>query len=84
MIARDGEGATKLLTVRVTGARSDEEARRAARAVARSPLVKTAVHGNDPNWGRILTAVGYSGADADICRGSHPAARRKRLPGQAT
>ena len=66
MIARDGEGATKLLTVRVTGARSDEEARRAARAVARSPLVKTAVHGNDPNWGRILTAVGYSGADADI------------------
>ncbi|CAN5902454.1 bifunctional glutamate N-acetyltransferase/amino-acid acetyltransferase ArgJ [soil metagenome] len=66
MIARDGEGATKLLTVRVTGARSDEEARLAARAVARSPLVKSAVHGNDPNWGRILTALGYSGADADI------------------
>ena len=62
MIARDGEGATKLLNVRVTGARNDEEARKAARAVARSPLVKTAVHGNDPNWGRVLTAIGYSGA----------------------
>ncbi len=67
-IARDGEGATKLLTVRVTGAVSDEDARLAARAVARSPLVKSAVHGNDPNWGRILNAVGYSGAAADIGR----------------
>ena len=50
-IARDGEGATKLLTVTVTGARSDEEARAAARAVARSPLVKAAAHGNDPQLG---------------------------------
>ena len=65
-IARDGEGATKLLIVRVTGARNDEEARQAARAIARSPLVKTAVHGNDPNWGRILTAIGYSGAIMDV------------------
>lgn len=65
-IARDGEGASKLLTVRVVEARSDAEARLAARAVARSPLVKSAVHGNDPNWGRILTAVGYSGATADV------------------
>ena len=61
-IARDGEGATKLLTVTVTGARHDEEARAAARAVARSPLVKAAAHGNDPNWGRILIAAGASGA----------------------
>ncbi len=66
MIARDGEGATKLLNVRVTGARSDAEARQAARAVARSPLVKTAVHGNDPNWGRILSALGASGAIANM------------------
>ncbi len=61
-IARDGEGATKLLTVTVTGVRDDEEARAAARAVARSPLVKAAAHGNDPNWGRILIAAGASGA----------------------
>ena len=61
-IARDGEGATKLLTVTVRSARSDEEARAAARAVARSPLVKAAAHGNDPNWGRVLIAAGASGA----------------------
>tara|TARA_Y100000814_G_scaffold267031_1_gene221216 strand:+ start:19654 stop:20802 length:1149 start_codon:yes stop_codon:yes gene_type:complete len=61
-IAQDGEGATKLMIVQVRGARSATEARLAARAVALSPLVKTAVHGNDPNWGRILAAVGASGA----------------------
>lgn len=61
-IARDGEGATKLLTVRVTGAASPEDARAAARTVAGSSLVKTAVHGADPNWGRILAAAGRSGA----------------------
>ena len=60
-IARDGEGATKLLTVKVTGAASDAEARRAARAVVLSPLVKSAAHGNDPNWGRILSSVGATG-----------------------
>jgi glutamate N-acetyltransferase/amino-acid N-acetyltransferase len=65
-IARDGEGASKLLTVNVTGARNEAEAMLAARAVARSPLVKSAVHGNDPNWGRILVAVGYSGAISDM------------------
>ena len=65
-IARDGEGAQKLLTVNVTGARTNEDARKAAREVARSPLVKTAIHGNDPNWGRILVAVGYSGALSDM------------------
>jgi glutamate N-acetyltransferase/amino-acid N-acetyltransferase len=62
-IARDGEGATKLITVRVSDAVSDEEARAAARAVASSSLVKTAVHGGDPNWGRIVCALGYSGAE---------------------
>lgn len=60
-IARDGEGATKLLSVRVTGALSDAEAQRAARAVVLSPLVKSAAHGNDPNWGRILSSVGATG-----------------------
>lgn len=61
-LARDGEGATKLIEVRVDGAATIEDARRAAKTVARSPLVKTAVYGNDPNWGRVLVAVGYSGA----------------------
>lgn len=65
-IARDGEGATKLITVSVSGARSDAEARVAARAVAGSALVKSALHGNDPNWGRILAAVGRSGAISDL------------------
>ena len=63
MIARDGEGATKLVEVLVTGARSEEEAAQAARSVANSNLVKTAIHGADANWGRILAAVGYSGID---------------------
>ncbi len=61
-IVRDGEGATKFITVRVEGAASDADARRAAKAVANSPLVKTAFYGGDANWGRILAAVGYSGA----------------------
>jgi glutamate N-acetyltransferase/amino-acid N-acetyltransferase len=63
MIARDGEGATKLIEVVVKGARSEEEAVQAANAVANSNLVKTAIHGADANWGRILAAVGYSGID---------------------
>jgi glutamate N-acetyltransferase/amino-acid N-acetyltransferase len=63
MIARDGEGATKLIEVVVRGAQSDEDAHRAAMAVALSPLVKTAVYGRSPNWGRVLAAVGYSGAE---------------------
>jgi len=57
-IAADGEGATRLLEVRVEGAADDGEARAAARAVARSNLVKSAVHGHDPNWGRVLAAIG--------------------------
>jgi glutamate N-acetyltransferase / amino-acid N-acetyltransferase len=67
-IARDGEGATRLITVRVEDATSDAEARTAARAVASSSLVKTAVHGGDPNWGRIVCALGYSGAELALDR----------------
>jgi len=65
MIVRDGEGATKLVKIVVRGARSDEEARLAARSVATSSLVKTAFFGEDANWGRIIAAVGYSGAQVD-------------------
>jgi glutamate N-acetyltransferase/amino-acid N-acetyltransferase len=61
-IARDGEGATKLIEVTVEGAEDSVWARQAARAVASSPLVKAAIHGNDPNWGRIVAALGRSGA----------------------
>lgn len=61
-VARDGEGATKLVEVHVRGAETEEDAERAARAIAESPLVKTALFGNDPNWGRILAAAGRSGA----------------------
>lgn len=62
-IVRDGEGATKLVTVRVSGARSDQEAKQAAMTVAESPLVKTAFFGEDANWGRIIAALGRSGAE---------------------
>jgi len=65
MIARDGEGATKMMEVTVAGARNNDDAIKAAKAVVRSPLVKTALFGADPNWGRIVTAVGYSGAFMD-------------------
>lgn len=65
MIARDGEGATKLVEVRVTGARTAKEARQAAEAVANSPLVKTTLFGEDINWGRIMAALGRSGAVFD-------------------
>ena len=68
MIAKDGEGATKLITVRVGGAPDDQQARLAARSVASSSLVKTAIHGGDPNWGRIVCALGYSGCDLAIDR----------------
>jgi glutamate N-acetyltransferase/amino-acid N-acetyltransferase len=61
-IVRGGEGATKLVTVRVTGARSAPDAWLAARTIANSPLVKTAIHGGDPNWGRLVAAAGRSGA----------------------
>lgn len=61
-IVRGGEGATKLVTVRVTGAASDADARRTARAIANSLLVKTAIHGGDPNWGRLVAVAGRSGS----------------------
>ena len=61
-MAADGEGATKFVTVTVKGARNERDAARAARAVAKSPLAKTSWFGRDPNWGRVLAAVGYSGA----------------------
>ena len=62
MIVRDGEGVSRIVTVRVNGAKSFSDADAAARAVANSPLVKTSWHGGDPNWGRIIAAVGYSPA----------------------
>ncbi|HMP43339.1 MAG TPA: bifunctional glutamate N-acetyltransferase/amino-acid acetyltransferase ArgJ, partial [Roseiflexaceae bacterium] len=61
-VARDGEGATRLIEIRITGAADDQQAHQVANAIARSPLFKTAVHGGDPNWGRVLCAAGYSGA----------------------
>ena len=61
-IVRGGEGATKLVTIRVSGAASRDDARRAARAIANSPLVKTAIHGGDPNWGRLVAVAGRSGS----------------------
>jgi glutamate N-acetyltransferase/amino-acid N-acetyltransferase len=64
-IVRDGEGATKLVEVHVSGAHSPRDAELVARSIANSPLVKTAVAGEDPNWGRIVMAVGKSGANAD-------------------
>jgi glutamate N-acetyltransferase/amino-acid N-acetyltransferase len=63
MIARDGEGATKLIEIEVKGAATHKDAVTAARSVANSILVKTAIHGEDANWGRILAALGYSGVD---------------------
>jgi glutamate N-acetyltransferase/amino-acid N-acetyltransferase len=69
-LARDGEGASKVIEIRVEGAASYDDARRAAKTIARSPLVKTAMYGNDPNWGRILVALGYSGARAEEARTS--------------
>jgi glutamate N-acetyltransferase/amino-acid N-acetyltransferase len=65
MIARDGEGATKFIEVHITGARSEEDARKVAKAVVRSPLVKTAVYSADPNFGRVIAAIGRSGADVE-------------------
>jgi glutamate N-acetyltransferase/amino-acid N-acetyltransferase len=80
MVARDGEGATRLIEVCAEGARSDEEARRIAREVVRSNLVKAAIYGRDPNWGRLLAAVGNARATVDanavdIFIGDHCVAR---------
>ena len=74
-IADDGEGATHVLRIEVTGCRTRDEARQVARTIGDSPLVKTAVHGADPNWGRIVSAAGYSGVAFD------PGRLRLRLNG---
>jgi glutamate N-acetyltransferase / amino-acid N-acetyltransferase len=65
MMAKDGEGATKFMEVEVKNAVSMEDARLAAKSIVKSPLVKTALFGADPNWGRIVAAAGYSGAKMD-------------------
>ena len=65
-IARDGEGAQTLIEVVVTGARDDDQAKRVAKTIVNSPLVKTAVHGADPNWGRVAMAIGKCSDDTDI------------------
>lgn len=66
MIVRDGEGATRVMEIEVRGGRTERDAKLAAHAIATSPLVKTALHGGDPNWGRILAAVGRSGARFNV------------------
>ena len=65
-IVRGGEGATKLVTVSVTGAVTDDDARQTARAIANSPLVKTAIHGGDPNWGRLVAVAGRAGGRFEL------------------
>jgi glutamate N-acetyltransferase / amino-acid N-acetyltransferase len=67
-IVRGGEGATKLVTVTVTGAASSDDARKAAKAIANSPLVKTAIHGGDPNWGRLIAVAGRAGVEFALDR----------------
>ena len=67
-VVRGGEGATKLVAVTVTGARTTTEAKQTARAIANSPLVKTAVHGGDPNWGRLVAVAGRAGVGFDLAR----------------
>jgi glutamate N-acetyltransferase/amino-acid N-acetyltransferase len=67
-IVRGGEGATKVITVKVAGAATASDARRAARAIANSLLVKTAVHGGDPNWGRLIAVAGRAGVDFQLAR----------------
>lgn len=64
-LAHDGEGVTKVATIQVRGTRTQADALKIARSIANSPLVKTAMHGSDPNWGRILTAAGYCGVEFD-------------------
>ena len=67
-IVRGGEGATKLVTVHVTGGATSEDARKAAKAIANSPLVKTALHGGDPNWGRLIAVAGRAGVAFELSR----------------
>jgi len=79
-VVADGEGITHVVELRITGAASDADALKAAKAIAHSPLVKTAWAGCDPNWGRLMAAIGYSGAEVDperidICFGDLPICR---------
>lgn len=88
LIVQDGEGTTKVVEIEVNGARTDREAKRAAEAVANSVLFKCALAGADPNWGRILDALGYSGAEfdpgkVDVFYGAHHLVKEGR-PGPAS
>jgi hypothetical protein len=82
LVVKDGEGAQKFIAVSVTGAVSDDSARRVGLAIANSPLVKTAIAGEDANWGRVVMAVGKAGepADRDSCRSASAAPGRARRP----
>ena len=81
-VARDGEGAEKLIEVHVDGGQSPEQAKRVAKAIVNSPLVKTAVHGADPNWGRVAMAIGKSTTadEVDQVEGDDPLRRSRGLP----
>ena len=68
MLAKDGEGATKLIISKVTGAKDEQSAKKAAKSVICSSLFKAAMFGEDANWGRVLCALGYSGADIDVSK----------------
>ena len=96
LIVRDGEGATKFVTVEVSGGKTTDEAAKVAYAVAHSPLVKTALFASDPNWGRLLAAVGYAGVDnldvskisvmvsgVELLKDGEPAAGYTEAAGQA-
>jgi len=83
LIVIDGEGSTRLVDIRVRGARSEADARRVARAIGESTLCKTAFHGGDPNWGRFVCAAGTAGVAIDperidVTIGGVPVARRGR------
>jgi len=83
LIVRDGEGATRVMELEVRGAKSERDARLAAHAIGTSPLVKTALHGGDPNWGRMLAALGRSGARFNVKRVSLWAGRVQLVKGGA-
>ena len=65
MIAKDGEGATKFIELQIKGAKSEQDARISAHTISRSPLLKCALFGEDPNWGRVMSSLGSSGIDMD-------------------
>lgn len=83
MLVMDGEGASKVIHISVRGARNDADAELVARSVGHSQLVKTAIYGGDANWGRIVTAVGYSGASFDPAKVGLHLCGRGTLPAWA-